>query len=130
CSSHQQEKSVPEQIEWIDTQVERGNHTLAAPIFSDEAIPGRELEAREGFQKMLAFCEQAHQAGNTVNGVMIFLLSRFSRAEAWWTNDCWNRLRRAGVRWLITSTRAYDLKSRTDHILLTIEQGGEAEFSP
>ncbi len=130
CSSHQQEASVPEQMEWIGTQVERGNHTLAAPIFSDEAIPGRELEAREGFQKMLAFCEEAHKAGNTVDGVMIFLLSRFSRAEAWWTNDCWNRLRRAGVRWLITSTRAYDLKSRTDHILLTIEQGGEADFSP
>src|SRR5438105_4801809 len=112
CSSDLQERSTPEQIEWIDGEVGRGGHTLAAPVFTDEAIPGHDLAGREGFQRMLDFCERRHREGRPVDGVIYFLLSRFSRAEAWDTTECWNRLRRAGVRWLITSTRTYDLTSR------------------
>src|SRR6516162_9800905 len=100
CSSGLQERSIPEQLEWINWLVERDDHTLAAPVFTDEAIPGHDLAGREGFQRRLEFCERRHRAGSPVNGVMYFLLSRFSRAEAWDTTECWNRLRRAGVRWL------------------------------
>src|SRR5262249_35060644 len=128
CSDSKQDRSVPEQIEWLNARAERDGHNLVR-VFADEAIPGRDL-AREGFQEMLAWCEGRHRAGSPVRGVIIFLLSRFSRAEPWWTEESWNRLRRAGVRWLITSARTYDLTSRTDHILLTIEQGTEAAFSP
>jgi DNA invertase Pin-like site-specific DNA recombinase len=130
CSSAPQERSIPEQIEWINHQVQRHGHTLVNSVFTDEAIPGHDLTGREGFQRMLNWCEHQHKAGNPVNGLITFLLSRFSRADAFATGECWNRLRRAGVRWVITSQRTYDLASRTDRMLLMIEQEGEAGFSP
>jgi DNA invertase Pin-like site-specific DNA recombinase len=130
CSSAPQERSIPEQVEWIDHQVKRHDHTLANKVFTDEAIPGHDLAGREGFQRMLDWCEQRYKLGNPVNGLITFLLSRFSRADSWDTVGCWNRLRRAGVRWVITSQRTYDLTSRMDRMFLTFEQEGEASFSP
>src|SRR5262245_6556169 len=101
CSSAPQERSIPEQIEWIGHQVESHGHTLVNSVVTDEAIPGHDLTGREGFQRMLNWCEHRHKVGNPVNGLITFLLSRFSRADAFATGECWNRLRRVGVRWVI-----------------------------
>jgi hypothetical protein len=90
-----------EQQLWMNAEVARGNHTLAAPIFTD-------------FERLLAFCEHAHQDGNTVDGVMVRDLTRLCRGDAREMSDYCNRLRRAGIRWLITSARAYDLRSGTE----------------
>jgi hypothetical protein len=59
CSDSKQERSVPEQVEWLNALAERDGHTRAR-IFSDEAIPGRDL-TREGFQEMLARCEARYK---------------------------------------------------------------------
>src|SRR5262249_2800766 len=98
CSSAPQERSIPEQIEWINHQVHRQGHPLFTTVFTDEATPGPDRTGREGFQRMLNWCDPQHKAGNPVNGLITFLPSRFSRADAFAPGECWNRLRRAGVR--------------------------------
>jgi DNA invertase Pin-like site-specific DNA recombinase len=125
-----QERSVPEQLAWIYSQVPKLGHTLVRPPFSDEAIPGDELASRKGFQDLVAFCEEQHRRGTPVRGIITWMLSRFSRADGFATATYWSRLRGVGVRWVITSQRTYDLSDRTDRMLLMIEQEGEAAFSP
>jgi site-specific DNA recombinase len=128
-SSDRQEKSVPDQVEWIGLAVERRGHALLAPPFTDEGVPGRFL-SREGFDRMLAMCRDLSAAGDPPDGIIIWHLNRFSRADGWDTIEVWNELRRHGLRLLLTSTRTYDLTNKTDRLLLTIEQDGESNYSP
>src|SRR5689334_19189266 len=60
CSSTKQEKSVPEQLEWMNGRAEKDGHTLVR-AFADEGIPGYEMAGRAQFQRLLEWCEQQHR---------------------------------------------------------------------
>ena len=57
CSSDKQDKSVPQQIEWINSYIAKHGHTLLAPVFADERFFAVRDLAR------LALGRVAHEAG-------------------------------------------------------------------
>jgi hypothetical protein len=129
ASTDLQDTSVDRQVAWLNQRIERDSHTLAAPIFTDDAIAADDLARREGFRRMLDFCDRAYRDAEPVQGLVLFELSRFARNQAWWNEEFWNQLRRARLRWVITRSQTYDLTSLIDHLVRAIREGQDAEHS-
>jgi DNA invertase Pin-like site-specific DNA recombinase len=131
ASSDQQERSVPQQKEWMQELARKHGHDLAR-VFEDDGIPGDKLRLadRKGFLALLDWVKAEHRAGRPVDGIICYVLSRFGRMDIFDTGAQLSALRDAGIRWLITSARTYDLHSDTDQIILAVEQTSEAKFSP
>lgn len=127
-STDKQDASLKEQRQWFEGLCQREHHDPVA-VFEDENISGH-VKDRPQFQRLLSLCEQRHREGKPIQAVAIYVLSRFSRSDVIATATSWERLRQAGVRYLITSKKTYDLDSNADQVLLAVEQTGESTFSP
>jgi DNA invertase Pin-like site-specific DNA recombinase len=116
-SSSKQEASIPEQREWAQDAAKARELTIVSE-FQDEAIPGSEVEGREGLFDMIRYCEDR---GN-VQAIVVWDQDRFSRASSIRTAAVLDRLMCAGVTRILTPERWFDLEEEVDLLLLNIGQ--------
>jgi DNA invertase Pin-like site-specific DNA recombinase len=120
-SSSQQDKSIPQQrAEMLPRCKLEGVQVVAE--FKDEGISGGGMARRDAFLKMLAYCQERHQAGHPVAAVVCYDTSRFSRADSNETAAYIWQFRQAGVCRLLTVERWYNFARPEDRTMFNIGQ--------
>jgi DNA invertase Pin-like site-specific DNA recombinase len=120
-STGKQERSIEQQKVWAETVKQRFRLDVLRE-FEDPGISGDEIELRPGFQAMLAFCQQQHQAGAPVEGILTFDGDRFSRADSFGTGAVLWQLGKAGVSKMFTAEGMIDFENETDRMVWNIKQ--------
>jgi site-specific DNA recombinase len=121
-SSDKQEGSIEQQREWALPACAAQTIDVAAE-FVDSGRPGHETGRRTGFLDMLAFCQKERAAGRSVDVVVCWASSRFSRADSDETSYYRWQFRQAGVRFLLTKMNGLrDWEKGTDRLLGQVEQ--------
>ncbi len=119
-SSDEQEDSIRQQLDWaLPACVDEG--ITITGTFTDEGLSGHD-DQREGLLALIAHCEQLQRAGNPANVIVAWHHNRIGRADSLRSGHHLLRLRDAGVRWIFTATRWYDLHETGDLTILTVEQ--------
>jgi DNA invertase Pin-like site-specific DNA recombinase len=121
ASTDHQEASVPQQREWARSASPRAGEELVRE-FSDEGIPGSEVESRPGLQGLIAFCEQRHKQRRPVRVLRVWDVDRLSRASSIRTAAVLDRLVCAGLTLIRTPDEEYDLEEDLDLVLLNLKQ--------
>jgi site-specific DNA recombinase len=119
-STDRQEASVREQLEWGRRTADLRAVQLAAQ-FTDEGVSGSEIARRDGLQQLIRFIE-SRTATDPVRVIVCWSIDRLSRSDTLETFEVLSRVRRAGVRTIITNSKDYDLHNMTDRTLLAVEQ--------
>jgi DNA invertase Pin-like site-specific DNA recombinase len=118
-STDRQEASVREQQQWAARAAEVNKVQVAAE-FADEGVSGSEIAARDGLQQLIRFVEG--RTADPIRVVVCWSIDRLSRSDTLETFEVLSRLRRAGVRSILTNSKTYDLHDMTDRTLLAVEQ--------
>jgi site-specific DNA recombinase len=121
-SSNKQEGSIEQQREWATGSCAEQNIEVAAE-FVDSGRQGHETSKRTGFLDMLTFCQKEQAAGRSVDVVVCWASSRFSRADSDETSYYRWQFRQAGVRFMLTKMNGLrDWEKGTDRLLGQVEQ--------
>src|SRR5262249_31787862 len=113
-------------MKWCRAYCAQHGHGVEAE-FSDEGIPGSEVEQREQLQALLAFCKDRSRRGPEIRGVVVWSIDRLSRASSLRTSAILDELAGYGVRYIHTNSRVFDLGNNTDLLLLNVGQDFGAE---
>src|SRR5262245_4844081 len=106
ASSDRQEASIPDQ----QAELKLFNDRLACDVlaqFDDFDKPGS-LESRPGSDAMLAFVRRRPKAA-PVRVILTTNADRFSRRDMMDTMAALKQFRDAGIRWMATPAKVYDL---------------------
>jgi DNA invertase Pin-like site-specific DNA recombinase len=121
-SSDKQEGSIEQQREWATPACSAAGIDVAAE-FVDSGRRGHETSKRAGFLDMLTFCQKERDAGRSVDVVVCWASSRFSRADSDETSYYRWQFRQAGVRFMLTKLNGMrDWEKGTDRLLGQVEQ--------
>jgi DNA invertase Pin-like site-specific DNA recombinase len=121
-SSDKQEGSIEQQREWAQAACREQGITAAAE-FVDSGRAGHETSKRAGFLDMLKFCEVEKDAGRSVDVIVCWAPSRFSRMDSDETSYYRWQFRQAGVRFMLTKMNGLrDWEKGTDRLLGQVEQ--------
>jgi DNA invertase Pin-like site-specific DNA recombinase len=102
CSDPRQDASVEQQLAWGEKAARRENVQILR-TFTDEGIPGSEIDTRAGLQEMLAFLEARAERGDPAQAMLTWDMDRFSRASSLRTAGQLSRLMEAGVSAILTT---------------------------
>jgi DNA invertase Pin-like site-specific DNA recombinase len=119
ASSSKQEMSIPDQRAEADLLAGRTGACVVAQ-FEDFARPGS-LETRAGMEAMLAFV-QARPKSARVQAILVTNADRFSRRDMMDAMAALKQFRDAGVRWLATPAKVFDLRADMDLVQYGFEQ--------
>jgi DNA invertase Pin-like site-specific DNA recombinase len=121
CSDPRQDASVEEQCAWARKAALREGVRLVK-VFTDEGIPGDEIDTRPGLQAMLAFLEQQAERGDPVEALLVWDMDRFSRANSLRTAGQLARMMEAGVSRILTPEGWIDLNNDADLLMQHVKQ--------
>jgi DNA invertase Pin-like site-specific DNA recombinase len=82
---------------------------------------GSDIGRRDGLQDLIRFVE-ARAAANPIRVIICWAIDRLSRSDTLETFEVLSRLRRAGVRRILTNSRTFNLHDKIDRTLLAVEQ--------
>jgi DNA invertase Pin-like site-specific DNA recombinase len=121
-SDKKQEGSIEQQREWAVESCAAEGIDVAAE-FVDAGRRGHETSKRTGFLDMLTFCQREQAAGRSVDVIVCWASSRFSRADSDETSYYRWQFRQAGVRFMLTKMNGLrDWEKGTDRLLGQVEQ--------
>jgi DNA invertase Pin-like site-specific DNA recombinase len=121
-SDKKQEGSIEQQREWAVAACAAEGIDVAAE-FVDSGRRGHETSKRTGFLDMLKFCEREQAARRSVDVIVCWASSRFSRADSDETSYYRWQFRQAGVRFMLTKMNGLrDWEKGTDRLLGQVEQ--------
>jgi DNA invertase Pin-like site-specific DNA recombinase len=121
CSDPRQDASVEQQGAWAQKAAAREGVRLVK-VFTDEGIPGDEIDTRPGLQAMLAFLEQQAERGDSVEAMLAWDMDRFSRANSLRTAGQLARMMEAGVCRILTPEGWIDLNNDADLLMQHVKQ--------
>jgi DNA invertase Pin-like site-specific DNA recombinase len=119
ASSAKQEMSIPDQRAEAELLAGRTGACVVAS-FEDFARPGS-LECRAGLEAMLAFVRARPKAAR-VQVILVTNADRFSRRDMVDAMASIKHFRDAGVRWLATPAKVFDLRADMDLVQYGFEQ--------
>jgi site-specific DNA recombinase len=120
------QKSVPEQVEWIKADARSIDGELV-DVFTAHGLSGSEIQHRLDLQQVRECVERELKTGRPLNTLSTWDGKRFSRADLLDTMSELKWLRDHGIRWIRTSEGEVDLYNPHDRLLLGIRQ--EAEYA-
>jgi site-specific DNA recombinase len=120
-STDAQEASVPQQREWARPAVAKAGFELAAE-FTDEGIPGSEIERRADLQALIEFFETRRRQKRPARALFVWDTDRLSRASSIRTAAVLDRLMQAGLTYIYTPDEVYDLEEDLDLVLFNLKQ--------
>jgi DNA invertase Pin-like site-specific DNA recombinase len=116
--SDEKQKSLPTQREWAKRVSTQNNLTLVGE-FEDDGISGASA-IRPALDQMTAFVKERFFAREPVSYLLVLDMDRFSRRDSLSTGAWLDRLRKHGVRYIITSNQHFDLHSALDRTLIAL----------
>src|SRR5262245_8403264 len=119
-SKDENENSIPQQLDWALPAC-KDERIFITGTFTDEGISGHDND-REGLLALVTHCEDLFARGEPANVIVVRHHNRLSRSDSLDSGDHLRRLRLAGVRWIFTACRWFDLFKPEDLTILTVEQ--------
>jgi DNA invertase Pin-like site-specific DNA recombinase len=117
--SDDRQESIPTQRAWAQ-RVAQTDHLILAGEFEDEGISGSDVN-RPGLDDLIAFVQQRFYDRQPVHYMLTIDLNRFTRRNSISTGAWLDQLYRHGLRWIITTSRRYDLHNPLDRVLISLE---------
>jgi DNA invertase Pin-like site-specific DNA recombinase len=114
------QSTVPEQERWGRQTAEAGGWPVAA-VVTDEGLSGDD-QSRPGLAKIEAIFAQNHDAGRPVTRLLVPKTDRLSRSDTLDAFELLARLRRLGLRYIVTTQRTLNLNDKLDRTLYALEQ--------
>jgi DNA invertase Pin-like site-specific DNA recombinase len=111
---------VPEQEQWARRLAEANAWPLVA-VVTDAGLSG-DGQTRPGLAKLEALFAHNHAAGCPIARLLVPKTDHLSRADTLDAFELLARLRRVGLRYVVTRNRTIDLQSRLDRTLYALEQ--------
>jgi DNA invertase Pin-like site-specific DNA recombinase len=116
--SDDKQDSLPTQRAWAQRVTQRDGLTLAGE-FDDEGISGADVH-RPGLEKLVAFVKERFYARDPVLYLVVIDLDRFSRRDSLSTSAWLDRLRKHGLRYIVTTAQRFDLHNPLDRTLIAL----------
>jgi DNA invertase Pin-like site-specific DNA recombinase len=113
------QSGIPAQHAWAVRTAAKLRLTVAADL-QDEGVEGDNLD-RDGLVALEDAFRRAHATGKPIICLLIDQADRLSRADSIDTSEMLARLRRHGLRYIITGARTYDLRNAMDRTMFQIE---------
>src|SRR5262249_38684692 len=119
-SSSPQEKSIPQQRAEMLPRAKLAGLQVVRD-FEDEAISGGGMSKRDSFRDLVRFCQAEAKQGRTVEAIVCFDTSRFSRATSIETAHYVWELQQAGTHRVFTWERWFDFRKEEDRAIFLLQ---------
>jgi DNA invertase Pin-like site-specific DNA recombinase len=114
------QSTIKEQEQWGRRIAEASGWPVVA-VIADEGLSGDD-QTRPGLAKLEALFAQNHAAGCPISRLIVQKTDRLSRSDTLDAFEMLARLRRVGLRYVVTTQRTIDLNNRLDRTLYALEQ--------
>src|SRR5262245_58516844 len=114
------QSSVDDQDRWARWLAEEKGWPLVA-VVADDGLSGDDQD-RPGLARLEAIFRDHQRAGVPITRLIVWHTDRLSRSDTLDAFEVLARLRRAGLRYVVTHARTIDLQSRLDRTLYALEQ--------